>query len=227
MAPVIDKGTWLTAKVGVRIHIDYLWYTRPYGGRTAGVTLVQRASSHMAASIWQQVHRVTNPRRQVHGSKYMAASTWRQVYGGKYMAASISCGSKYMAASTWRQVYQVAASTWQQVYGGKYMAASISCGSKYMAASIWQQVYGGKYMAASISCGSKYMAASTWQQVWHVAARMWRPVCHVAASIWRQAYGGKITGPQSADTGRKLSRPQHGGKYMAASIPYGSKYIMW
>ena len=99
MAPVTDKGTWQTAKVSVRIHIDYLWYTRPYGGWTANVTLVQTASSHMAASIWQQVHGIMLPRRQVHGGKYMAASIWQQVHGGKYMATSI----------------------WQQVHSGKYI----------------------------------------------------------------------------------------------------------
>ena len=107
----------LTAKVRIRMH-------SPMGGWTAGDTLLQMASCHMVASRftvaspqghagWQ--YRVANPQghapyvastgRQVHGGKYMAASTWRQVY--------------HLAASTWWQVYHVAASTWQQACGSK------------------------------------------------------------------------------------------------------------
>ena len=120
-ASVTDKGTWLTAKVSIRIQC-------PMRDWTAGDTLVQTASSHMVASMYmQQVHRVMHPRRQVHGGKHMAANI---SCGSKYMAANISCGSKYMAASIWRQIYHVAASTWRQIY--------------HVAASSWRQAYGSK-----------------------------------------------------------------------------------
>ena len=159
MAPVImlspTKEYGLTAKVSVRIHMDYLWYARrPYGGWTAGVTLVQTAS-HMAASIWQQVYGGKYMTASIScGSKYMAASIWQQVYGGKYMAASMSCGSKYMAASIWQQDHRAPVSRYRQ------QAWAESSPGHSMAASTWQQVY---HMAASISCGSKHMVASTWQ----------------------------------------------------------------
>ena len=110
MAPVANKGSWLTTKVSVRIHIVYLWYIRPYGL----VTLVQTASSHMAANIWQQVHKVMHPRRQVHGGKYIM---WQQVYGGKYMAArSQGPSQQIQAASLGKKLSR-------PQHGGKHMAA--------------------------------------------------------------------------------------------------------
>ena len=117
MAPVTDKGTWLTAKVSVRIH------------GPMGVGLLVSLLSRRQVVIWQQVHRVMHPRRQVYGME----------------------ASMYMAASTWQQVYHVAASTWRQAYGSKITGPqSADTGSKPGQEALQATASSNRFMAARV-----------------------------------------------------------------------------